>query len=572
MKKKQKHLYRLLSAQHDGRLLSDDEQLELAALLDDDEGAQFDYFQIERMFHDLESNYIGNCAETVVREFPVQKNKVVPLFGWAMAVAASLVVAFLLVPRPGSERNGLLVDTESTMLMNDECSFVARVVDSSSVEWGKESTVEILNGELKAGVLDLQKGSLDVVFDNGVRFGFVAPVLMDLSSMQRLSLRSGNLVLDVPGLADGLTINTPDGVLKAHTARARIQCGEEEEATLVNMVSGAINLYTEDESGREVFKHIVRDESVELVRGTDEPVKKTRRVIEPRIDLSQPPELENLQYVHYRFDESRGNRVKNHGTIPGADGWLEGISVHSEYPAPRRVNGRFNRALEFSGHGEGMLADLKNFDSDEPGSVAFWIKMDPDTVPGKYENIFSWHMYTWPAKEAHLDDEQQLACRIRINESASEGVVGAVRIEFRDRWICGTTDLRDGRWHHVTAVFHRGQYGTMVRHYVDGNLARSSAQGKTWFPQERYPEIGGGSIAVGRVYWKERPEELAPTAPFGLRGMVDELYVFNQAVLPSHASRLHMKNMPNQVHDVAFVPWGQRSVGMLSLPFKSRAD
>ncbi len=571
MKKKQKQLHRLLSAQHDGRLLSEEEQLELAALLDRDENAQFEYFQIERMFHDLECNYIGNCAETVVREFPVRKSTVVPVFGWATAVAASLVVAFLLVPRSGTEHDGLLVDTESTILMSDEHSFVARVVEASNVEWGSANTIEIHNGELQPGMLDLQTGSLDVVFDNGARFGFVAPVQMDLSSLQHLSLRSGNLVVDVPGLADGIVINTPDAVLTAHTAHARIQCGVD-EATLVNVDSGAISLYTEDEIGREVFRHLVRTESVEIARGTAEPVLKTRRVIERRIDLSQPPELENLQYVHYRFDEPRGNSVKNHGTVPNADGWLEGIAAHPEYPAPSRGTGRFKRALEFTGHGEGMIASIKEFGVDEPGSVAFWIKMDPDTVPGKYENIFTWHMYTWPAKEGHISDEQQLACRIRINESASEGVVGAVRIEFRNRWICGTSDLRDGRWHHVTAVFHRGQYGTMVRHYVDGDLARSSAQGETWFPVERYPEIGGGSIAVGRVYWPERPEALAPTAPFGLRGMVDELYVFNQAVLPSHASRLHMKNTPNQAVDVAFVPWGQRSIGMVSIPLVSRTD
>ena len=35
----------------------------------------------------------------------------------------------------------------------------------------------------------------------------------------------------------------------------------------------------------------------------------------------------------------------------------------------------------------------------------------------------------------------------------------------------------------------------------------------------------------------------------------DELYVFNKAALPSHASSLHMENTPNQIVDVSFVPW-----------------
>lgn len=552
-----------MSAQHDG-LLDETASERLAELLAGDEAAQRYYLELGNMFHELEETFHGGCAHAVIQEFPAQRKKIIPWVGWATAIAASLVAAFLLVPRSGPERSPLLVDTESTILMKDDYSFIARVVGSSDVAWGGENTVEIRNGELKPGMLDLQKGSLDVVFDNGVRFGFAAPVKMDLSSLQRLFLHSGEVVMDVPGLSDGLVINTPDAVIKANTAHARIQCGGSKRM-VVDVEKGALDLFTENHGGREVRKNLVGKEAVEIARGLEEPFVQTRRVIEQRIDLSLPPELENLQYAHYSFDESPGGLVANTGTIPGGDGHLEGIAAYPEYSAPRGVPGRFKRALEFSGHGEGMVADLKGFGVDEPGSVAFWVKMDPGMVPGKYENIFTWHMYTTPEKAWHVDDDQGLACRIRINDSAAEGVVGAVRVEFRNKWICGTTDLRDGLWHHVTAVFHRGYNGTTIRHYIDGQLARSSARGQTWFSQERYPEIGGGSIAVGRVYWAKLPKTLAPTDSCGLRGVVDELYVFNQAVLPSHASSLYMKNMPNQVLDVAFVPWFKHPIAMLPI-------
>ncbi|MCK4563265.1 MAG: LamG domain-containing protein [Verrucomicrobia bacterium] len=570
MKNKQKELFRLMSARHDG-ILDEEKHARLADLLEGDKDAQRYYLELGSMFHELEETFHGHCADTVVQEFPARRAKVVPMVGWATAIAASLVAAFLLVPRSGNERSELLVDTESTILMNDECSFIARVIASDGLEWSESNTVEIRDGQLKPGLLDLKKGSLDVIFDNGVRFAFIAPVSMDMSSLQRLSIRAGKFVMDVPGLADGLVVTTPDAVLKTHTVRAHVSCGKG-EPTLVNVEKGAMNLYTENQGGREIRKNIVGKESVEIARGTKDPIVETRRVIEPRIDLSLPPELENLQYVHYRFDEQRGNKVKNHGTIKGGHGYLQGLADNPEYPAPRRVAGRFRRALEFTGHGEGMIADIKEFGVDEPGSVAFWIKMDPDTVPGEYENIFTWHMYRFPKKAWHDHDATDLACRIRINDSSSEGVVGAVRIEFRDKWICGTTDLRDGRWHHVTAVFHRGYPGTVVRHYIDGQLARSSARGKTWFPRERYADIGGGSIAVGRLYWPKRPKTLSWNDSCGLRGMVDELYVFNQAVLPSHASSLRMKNTPNQVLDVVFTPWARQSIAMLPIALPRRAD
>ena len=111
-----------------------------------------------------------------------------------------------------------------------------------------------------------------------------------------------------------------------------------------------------------------------------------------------------------------------------------------------------------------MIADLKEFDSDEPGSVAFWIKLDPNTMPTEYDQIFSWRMFTSPKKEWHVEDTKDLICSITVNHTPEKGVVGAVMIQFRNKWICGADDLRDGRWHHVTALFHRGYNGKAVLH------------------------------------------------------------------------------------------------------------
>ena len=562
--KKQKELFNLMSAQHDG-LFDENAAERLAELLEGDPEAQRYYLELGTLFHELEECHQGQSADVVVTEFPARRAKVIPFIGWAVAIAASLVAAFLLLPGSGGGRSGLLVDADSTVLMGDD-SFIIHVVESDGLEWGGRNTVVIQDGELQHGLLDLRAGSMDVMLDNGVRFGFVAPVKMDLTSLNRLSLESGSLVVDVPGLSEGISITTPDAVVMANTALMHIQCGEK-DATLINVERGAAELFSENNTGHEVRKSIVGKESVEIARGRVDPVVNTRRVIEPRIDLSQPPELEDLKYVHYSFDDVRGEQIINRGNIPNANGWVEGLAENPEFPAPRRVPGRFGSALEFTGHGEGVLADLKEFGSDEPGSVAFWIKMDPGTVPDPYETIFTWHMYTHPKKEWHVDDETDLACSIHINDKPENGVVGAVWIAFRNKWICGSKDLRDGRWHHVTAVFHRGYQGTMVRHYIDGELARSSARGKTWLPRQRHPDIGGGSIAVGRVYWPKRPKILAADQAVGLRGMVDELYVFNQAVLPSHASSLYRMNRPVPLTDVSLVPWATRALAMFPARF-----
>lgn len=563
MNKREKELFRLMSAKHDG-LHDDSVDERIAELLEGNEALQRRYLEYGVLFHELEETFLGQQAEMLVKDFPAKRSPRVIWLSSVAAIAASLFVAFFLfMGREQSVelRSPMLVDEGATILYEDSFEPIARMITSSDLVWGSDNQVEMHGNELEPGLLDLQEGSMEVVFENGVRFGLKAPVCVELSSPQRLDLYHGSLAVHVPGLAEGLTITTPDAVLKAHTVQAQISAGEG-RSTLVDVESGALDLFTEDRRGSEIRRSIVRRESMEIAKGTDSPITETRKVKDLQFDLSLPPELENLRYAHYSFDETfRNGTVKNLGNIPEGDGWLAGIAARPEYPAPRQVPGRFGKALECSGNGEGMLADLKEFGSDEPGSVAFWIKMAPDTVPRECEYIFSWHMYSTPEKKWHEDDKTELACRIRINNNASKGVVGAVLIEFRNQWICGTTDLRDGRWHHVTTLFHRGYYGTRVQHYIDGKIARSSARGETWFPLKR-SEVGGGSIAVGRVYWPKFPSHLPQDSTVGLQGAIDELYVFDQPVLPSHASRLFMENNPGQITKVGFAPANVLSLAM----------
>ena len=124
---KQKKLYSILCARHDGKELSDAELHALSAMLDGDEEAQCIYFQMERMFHDLEAAYLGNDAAELVDQLPARRSNVIPLFGWAAAIAASLLAVFMLYPKAGSTPSGLLVDSGSTVLIG-EGGFVAHVV------------------------------------------------------------------------------------------------------------------------------------------------------------------------------------------------------------------------------------------------------------------------------------------------------------------------------------------------------------------------------------------------------------------------------------------------------------
>jgi len=70
--------------------------------------------------------------------------------------------------------------------------------------------------------------------------------------------------------------------------------------------------------------------------------------------------------------------------------------------------------------------------------------------------------------------------RVGLNPEAERegGVKGALRTEFGRGRVIGSTDLRDGRWHHIAAVFQGGNTADNTRRvllYVDGRLEAVSS-------------------------------------------------------------------------------------------------
>ena len=84
----------------------------------------------------------------------------------------------------------------------------------------------------------------------------------------------------------------------------------------------------------------------------------------------------------------------------------------------------------------------------------------------------------------------------------------------------GTTDLRDGRWHHVAAVAVKDGDGTSVLLYVDGVL---EAVKRNSIDRMETATRSGVSEKVRfghQIYWED----------FFMRGALDEVYVFESAL------------------------------------------
>ncbi|MEM7233607.1 MAG: LamG-like jellyroll fold domain-containing protein [Planctomycetota bacterium] len=140
--------------------------------------------------------------------------------------------------------------------------------------------------------------------------------------------------------------------------------------------------------------------------------------------------------------------------VDGNDGFLiEGSTVEwVEGPPGQQF------AVEFSGNLSWIQTDFAGIGGPNPRTVAAWIRT---TMPGTLNS----GMIAWG------QDSSTRKWHIRLNNTAGNGAVGALRAEINGGYAIGTTPLNDGEWHHIAVVVPEDASSTTdILHYVDGQL------------------------------------------------------------------------------------------------------
>ncbi len=195
-------------------------------------------------------------------------------------------------------------------------------------------------------------------------------------------------------------------------------------------------------------------------------------------------------------------------------------------------------SLEFFGNGSNDIDRVKIRIDDEsnsnPGppadignedfSIEFWLKPGSNNTEG---SIGCGANYNWILGNIIFD-------RDRFNQTRAFGVsLGAGRVVFgvknsadQNRTICGSTDLRDGSWHHV-AVQRRRSDGFLSL-YVDGSLEASAdgPDGDISYPDDGVPgNFCNGSCNFSDPFIVIGAEKHDVAAAYF--GLVDELRLSN---------------------------------------------
>ncbi len=366
---------------------------------------------------------------------------------------------------------------------------------------------------LTKGILKLNHGYSEITLRNGVTMVLEAPVEIEIQSIDRIHLLQGSLVANVPEVAIGFTVLTPNSEV--------IDLGTEfgisvdlTGASEVHVLEGEVK--ARPLNGKD-FTHLITNEAMAF----KEKILPSRMRSQPEKYLRSLPgrSSENPQYLHWSCDQG-SDELTCDGTgingqfFPGKLKTLKGGKL------PEYKNGQFGESLYFNGDSSYVETDFSGIGGKAPRTVAFWAK-----VPKDFNRHNGYGMLGWG-----LTLEKGAAWQISPNPNEKEGPLGRLRIGTFEAPVIGSTDLRDNSWHHIAVVMYGGDSANSSTHillYVDGKLESTSAKAVTSIDtQLEHPE--SRSLMMGRNLGFKADSQRVRDRFF--KGWLDEIYVFDTAL------------------------------------------
>jgi ferric-dicitrate binding protein FerR (iron transport regulator) len=328
-----------------------------------------------------------------------------------------------------------------------------------SVEHSGESDA-VGNQLAENSVVRLSQGGMELRFRNGVIATIEAPAEWVIKSAERMELRRGSAWFAVPAKARGFQVSSPElEVVDLGTEfGVLVEAGRSDQ---VHVMKGSVAV--RHRAAAEGSRALV------VMAGEAVSANPRQKVDSIRYDAamfarSLPAELPAL---HWPFDERQ------------ADGW-PAVGKHLDFDAAavrltgeaEIVDGPVGKALRLK-PSQFLESQWPGILDARPRTIAGWIRVEKGLPDAELPtSIVFW------GKEGN--ELSMMKWRVGLNAEAEKegGVKGALRTEFGLGRVIGSTDLRDGRWHHIAAVFQGGNTSDNTRRvllYVDGQLEALSS-------------------------------------------------------------------------------------------------
>lgn len=397
--------------------------------------------------------------------------------------------------------------------------FVARLTGEKDVKWKRGTTALPSGTPLRKGQrLELESGFAEITFDSGARVVLEGEASLAISSAWDAGLRHGTLRADVPPQAIGFRVTNPYvDVVDLGTEFTMIAEVDRGAEVLVN--KGEVEAAPRSGESDTI---LLREKEARRFAATgiseiDDQVRKFARFDElPALERFISP----ARFVHWTFDEPQGPAA-GHGALVSAEGAaMHLIGSNDAANSSSRSEGRRARALRFDGQ-RYASAPVPGVSGSIPRTVAFWVRVPLDAQP-----LDTW-MVGWGTQLPKLG---RRPVHIGWNRRPAEGALGALRTDFGGGHAIGTTNLRDGNWHHVVVYFAPSAGSdspVQVTQYVDGRLESSTIVHGTLSARE-----GTGDAAIADRVWLGYRLTGSRQEGRRFRGELDELIIIDRALQP----------------------------------------
>lgn len=455
--------------------------------------------------------------------------------GWWALAAALLVtaaVASFIIQSPGPKTRDLAPGDDldfPVAAYSDDDNTVATVTNAAGVRIAGGSQRVESGARLRDGLIEIAGGNVEVTFDCGAVVFVEGPARLHLESEFRARLDFGRVRAEVPPQAIGFLLTTPGGVIRDLGTSFGVSVGAT-GATEVHVLEGKVEASLASAAAGTAPSLIAENEAVLL---------SPARIERTKFDAAQfstdlPPAAREtpLELAHWSFDPP-GRTVMTSSAQPFTLTLRKNGQTQDD-AATRFTPGVFGSGVTFDGETEAAWSNCPGIAGHAPRTVSAWVNIPADTRTDQPSGIVAWGRFR--------DGEKW---QLSTNAAKGEGKIGALRQEFGEGYITGSTDLRDGRWHHVAVVFHGGHNADVTTHvklYVDGRLETLTARKQRriatgTLAQGRRSQATTFPVIMGRYLgqWRDRPI-------FYWRGALDEVRIHSAALTPSEIVALMEKN------------------------------
>lgn len=374
---------------------------------------------------------------------------------------------------------------------------------------------------VRSGKYNLPGGKHQLLFTNGIKVNLIGKTEFELIDEKNMFLNKGNIIAKVSKEARTFTVMTPSASIVDLGTIFQVKVNELLN-TNIYVRQGVVQVTSIVRGGSKVLN---KKESIRVLSNGDfQDIENQEEVF--NLEEASPEPManrKNLVWMHWDFENDLHALDQTFAQNPIS----ELIPKKGSESMPKVCESPFGKGMRFDGQNDGLTSQYRGIGGNEPRTVSLWVRLNPGTREYRRNCFVYWGN--------HFVDGRKW--QITTNQIKDHGPLQALRVELRQGHLVGSTPINDGRWHHIAVVFIGGYTSDVATHvmlYVDGSLDKITDY-RSKVVDTDITSSQSDPLHVGLYHGEiETP----------LNGDIDELWIFNQALMNDEIIRLRDTNSP----------------------------